>query len=165
LEDHPLKGVLFMNPGAAYLNDLEQFTTGKNFWQASLLKQIEGLTMQQALYKPSPDRHGIWQIVRHIAYWKYWALTYLNENKKLNAKEDNWAPMPEVQTEETWQEEIENLRKLNEDCISSAAKLGDEIFNSSDERIVFFRQLLYHDSYHTGQIGFLRAMQGLKPVE
>ncbi|HAX49412.1 MAG TPA: DinB family protein [Ignavibacteria bacterium] len=154
-----------MNPGAAYLNDLEQFTTGKNFWQASLLKQIEGLTMQQALYKPSPDRHGIWQIVRHIAYWKYWALTYLNENKKLNAKEDNWAPMPEVQTEETWQEEIENLRKLNEDCISSAAKLGDEIFNSSDERIVFFRQLLYHDSYHTGQIGFLRAMQGLKPVE
>ncbi|HRJ85169.1 MAG: DinB family protein [Ignavibacteria bacterium] len=154
-----------MNPGAAYLNDLEQFTTGKNFWQASLLKQIEGLTMQQALYKPSPDRHGIWQIVRHIAYWKYWALTYLNENKKLNAKEDNWAPMPEVQTEETWQEEIENLRKLNEDCISSAAKLGDEIFNSSDERIVFFRQLSYHDSYHTGQIGFLRAMQGLKPVE
>jgi len=154
-----------MNPSAAYLNDIEQFTHGKNFWQASLLKQIEGLTMQQALYKPSPDRHGIWQIVRHIAYWKYWALTYLNENKKLNAKEDNWAPMPEVQTEETWQEEIENLRKLNEDCISSAAKLGDEIFNSSDERIVFFRQLSYHDSYHTGQIGFLRAMQGLKPVE
>lgn len=154
-----------MNPSAAYLNDIEQFTHGKNFWQASLLKQIEGLNMQQALYKPSPERHGIWQIVRHIAYWKYWALTYLNENKKLNAKEDNWAPMPEVQKEDTWQEEIANLKKLNDDCISSAEKLGDEIFSSGDERIVFFRQLLYHDAYHTGQIGFLRAMQGIPPVE
>jgi len=121
--------------------------------------------MQEALYKPSPERHGIWQLVRHISYWKYWSLTYLNENKKLNAKEDNWAPLPEVQTEETWQEEITNLRKLNEDCISAAEKLGDELLTSDDEKVIYFRQLLYHDSYHTGQIGFLRAMQGLKPVE
>lgn len=154
-----------MNPDDAYLNDLKLFTIGKNFWQASLLDQVSSLTMQEALYKPSPERHGIWQLVRHISYWKYWSLTYLNENKKLNAKEDNWAPLPEVQTEETWQEEISNLRKLNEDCISAAEKLGDEIFTSDDERVIYFRQLLYHDSYHAGQIGFLRAMQGLKPVE
>lgn len=153
-----------MNPSAAYVSDLKQFTVDKNFWQASLLKQIEGLNMSEALYKPSPDRHGIWQIVRHIAYWKHWALTYLNEDKKLNAKDDNWAPMPYVQTEESWQEEIENLRKLNDECIAGAEKLGENIF-SDDEKVVFFRQLLMHDSYHTGQIGFLRAMQGLKPVE
>ena len=153
-----------MNPSAAYVSDLKQFTVDKNFWQASLLKQIEGLNMSEALYKPSPDRHGIWQIVRHIAYWKHWALTYLNEDKKLNAKDDNWAPMPYVQTEESWQEEIENLRKLNDECIAGAEKLGENIF-SDDEKVVFFRQLLQHDSYHTGQIGFLRAMQGLKPVE
>lgn len=153
-----------LNPSAAYVNDLKQFTVDKNFWQASLLKQIEGLNMSEALYKPSPDRHGIWQIVRHIAYWKHWALIYLNEDKKLNAKEDNWAPLPYVQTEESWQDEIENLRKLNSDCIASAEKLGERIY-SDEEKIVFFRQCLYHDSYHCGQIGFLRAMQGLKPVE
>lgn len=154
-----------MNPGAAYVNDLNLFTLDKNFWQASMLKQIEGLTMEQALYKPNPGRHGIWQIVRHIAYWKHWSLTYLNEDKKLNAKEDNWAPMPDVQTEETWQQEIENLRKLNYDCISAAEKLGDNIMNNNEEKIVFFRQLLYHDCYHTGQIGYLRALQGINSVE
>lgn len=153
------------NPGTSYVNDLRAFTEGKNFWQASLLKQVESITMEQALYKPSPDRHGIWQLVRHIAYWKHWALTYLNEDVKLNAKEDNWAPMPEVQTEETWQVEIANLKKLNNECIISAEKLGDELMLSTEEKIVFFRQLLYHDCYHAGQIGFLRAMQGLKPVE
>lgn len=153
-----------INSGAAYVNDLKQFTGSKNFWQASLLKQVEGLTMAQALYKPSPGRHGIWQIVRHIAYWKHWALTYLNEDVKLNAKEDNWAPMPEVQTDVTWQEEITRLKKLNDDCISSAEKLGDELMTSTEEKIIFFRQLMYHDCYHTGQIGYLRAMQGIDPV-
>ncbi len=154
-----------MNPGAAFVNDIKLFTEGKNFWQASLLKQIEGLTMEQALYKPNPGRHGIWQIVRHISYWKHWALTYLNENIPLDAKADNWAPMPEVQTEETWLEEIQKLKKLNDDCIHAAEELGDELMTSAEERIVFFRQHLYHDCYHTGQIGFLRAMQGLAPVE
>ncbi len=154
-----------MNPGASFVNDFKLFTEGKNFWQASLIKQIEGLTMEQALYKPNPGRHGIWQIVRHIAYWKHWSLTYLNEDIKLNAKADNWSPMPDVQTDETWNDEIQRLRKLNNDCIAAAEKLGDELMNSSEEKILFFRQLLYHDCYHTGQIGFLRAMQGIPPVE
>jgi hypothetical protein len=43
--------------------------------------------------------------------------------------------------------------------------LKDEIFLSTDEKVVFFRQLIFHDCYHTGQIGFLRAMQGIPPVE
>ena len=139
--------------------------TGRNFWQASLLKQIEGLTLEQALYKPSPERHGIWQLVRHIAYWKHWALTYVKENVAMNAKADNWKPLPEVQTEQSWQEEIEKLRKLNNECIKAAQKLGNELIESAEEKHVFFRQLVMHDCYHTGQIGLLRAMQGIKPVE
>lgn len=152
-------------PIGAYINDLDQFTSGKNFWQASLLKQIEGLTVEQALYKPSPDRHGIWQLVRHIAYWKHWALTYVNEGTKLNAKESNWAPLPELQNEASWQEDVNKLRALSDECRSVAEGIGDELLSSAEEKFVFFRQLLYHDCYHTGQIGFLRAMQGLKPVE
>lgn len=153
-----------MSPGASYLNDFRLFTEGKNFWQASLLKQVEGLTMSQALYKPDLNRHGIWQLIRHIAYWKHWSLKYVREGVKLNAKEDNWAPLPEVQSEETWQADVSRLKELNDECIAELEKLGDGI-TSEDERIVFFRQLLLHDAYHCGQIGYLRAMQGIKPVE
>lgn len=154
-----------LDPGAAFVNDFRLFTEGRNFWQASLLKQVEGLTMSQALYKPDLQRHGIWQIVRHIAYWKHWALTYLKENNKLNAKADNWAPLPAEQSEASWQNDIERLKNLNDECIMEAEKLGRRIMSCEDENIVFFRQLLYHDSYHCGQIGFLRAMQGIPPVE
>jgi hypothetical protein len=153
-----------LSPIGSFISDFRQFTLDKNFWQASLLKQLEGLTFEQALYIPAPDRHCIWELVRHISYWKHWALTYVKDNIPMNAKEDNWAPLPEVQSEKSWQDEIENLRKLNNECIAVAEKLGDELLESTEERYVFFRQLIMHDCYHTGQIGLLKAMQGIKPV-
>lgn len=154
-----------LSPIGSYINDFDRFTSGRNFWQASLIIQVEGLTLEQALYRPAPDRHCIWQIVRHIAYWKYWAITYLKDGLKLDAKESNWAPMPEVQNETSWQEDLNKLLSLNDQCRRLAESIGDELLCSTEEKIVFFRQLLLHDCYHTGQIGFLRAMQGIKPVE
>ena len=148
----------------SYINDLNLFEEGENFWQASLLKQLEGLNCEQALYKPFPDRHCIWELVRHISYWKHWALTYVKEGIALNAKQDNWASLPDVLNEENWLSDLQKLKMLCEDCKETAAQIGDDLFTSSEEKIVFFRQLIYHDCYHTGQIGLLRVMQGLKPV-
>ena len=154
-----------ISPPEAYVSDFRLFTVDTNFWQASLLKHVSGLTPEQALYKPSPDRHGIWQIVRHVSYWKYWALTYLTTGEKLNAREDDWGPMPDEQTETAWIAEIKRLEELNNRCIEEALKLADEIYTSPEEKVIYFRQVIFHDCYHTGQIGFLRAMQGIKPVE
>lgn len=152
-------------PINSFIHDFEQFTTGKNFWQASLIKQVEGLTVEQALYVPAPGRHCIWELVRHIAYWKLWAFTYVNTGEKLNAKEHNWAPLPEVQDENSWDKDVEYLRSMNDKCLEAAKSLGDTIFTSPEEKVVFFRQVLLHDCYHTGQIGLLRALQDIKPVE
>jgi hypothetical protein len=153
-----------VTPIQSYINDLGQFITGENFWQASLYMQLEGLSVEQAMYKPAPERHCIWELVRHIAYWKHWAVTYVNEGTKLDAKADNWRALPEVQSEDNWQADVNMLKSLHVECVKIANKVGNEIFESTDEKYVFFRQLLYHDCYHTGQIGLLRVIQGLKPA-
>lgn len=153
-----------MNSVQSYINDLDLFIEGENFWQASLLKQLEGLSAGQALYKPAEDRHCIWEVVRHINYWKHWAITYITSGEKLNAKLENWKPLPETTDEQAWKNDVDKLKSLHEECKRISAGIGDNLFNSDDEKIVFFRQLLYHDCYHTGQIGLLRAMQGIKPV-
>ena len=140
------------------------FVTGRNFWQVSLIKQLEGLDYKQALYKPADDRHCIWELVRHISYWKHWAITYVKDGVALNAKEDNWAPLPDALNEETWQADIDKLKSLHTECKKIAEGIGNDLFESTEEKIIFFRQLLYHDCYHTGQIGLLRVMQGLKPL-
>lgn len=153
-----------VTPISAYVNDLDLFITGKNFWQASLYAQLEGLTVENALYKPAPERHCIWELVRHMSYWKYWAVTYVTKGEKLYARDDDWRELPEVQTEENWQADVTYLKSLHDECVKISEGIGNDMFESTDEKIVFFRQLLYHDCYHTGQVGLLRVMQGLKPA-
>src|SRR2546425_6427033 len=58
-----------MTPKDLLLHHLE-YTFEKEAWQPSLAMAIEGLTAQQAAWKPAPERHSIWQIVRHVAHWK-----------------------------------------------------------------------------------------------
>ena len=153
-----------MSPVQSYLSDIEAFIEGENFWQASLLKQLDGVNFEQALYKPAPDRHCIWEVVRHINFWKHWAITYVKDGVKLNAKEENWKHLPVILNENTWQEDLNELKSLNEQCKKITSGIGDDLFTSDDEKFIFFRQLLYHDCYHTGQIGLLRVLQGMKPV-
>jgi len=44
-------------------------------------------------------------------------------------------------------------------------KFGVKLFDADDGTANFLRQIINHDSYHCGQIGLLRVMQGLKPIE
>jgi len=153
------------DPKNAFLNDAAQFFSGKNFWQASLIQQLTGLTCQHALWRPSPERHCIWEYLRHMNYWKEWAIVYVKDNEKLNAKERNWEALPEIQNEENWQAEIEKAKLIHEHFTNVAEKLGNSLYESTEENIMFFRQVLQHDSYHTGQIGLMRALQGVNPVD
>ncbi len=150
---------------SAFLNDCKKFFFGKNFWQAGLLEQVSTLKFEQALWKPAPDRHCIWEYLRHINFWKEWAIIYVKEGTKMNAKEKNWAALPEKLDEENWQAEIEKTKLIHEHFTNVAESIGNKIYESKQESIIFFRQVLLHDSYHSGQIGLMRALQGIKAVE
>ena len=44
----------------------------KRAWQGTNLRgSLRGLTAQEAAWRPAPERHNIWEIVLHAAYWKY----------------------------------------------------------------------------------------------
>lgn len=153
-----------LNPIDSFLAESDLYFYGDNFWQAPLYKQVESLNVEQALWRPADDKHCIWQLVRHLNYWKYWALKYAKESEKENAKEFNWAPLPGEKSESSWQADVDNMKKLQEQFKSLCLSLGDSLFSSTEEKIVFLRTVLYHDAYHSGQIGLLRSLQGIKPV-
>jgi len=46
------------------------YTFDKEAWQPPLGKVVQGLNAQQAAWRPAPERHSIWQIVRHVTHWK-----------------------------------------------------------------------------------------------
>jgi hypothetical protein len=147
-----------------FLYDLDQFFFGGNSWQGGLYQQIENLTIEQALWKPMPDRHSIWAMLLHINFWKSYTLAIVRGTEKPPA-EGNWVNPPEKPGEADWQKELERTRALHEDIKDAVVKMGDKLFSIEDRPSNHLRQIICHDAYHAGQIGINRVMQGLKPIE
>lgn len=144
-----------------FLKDLDAYFYGPNFWQAGLYPQVKDLTLEQALWKPSPDRHCIWDVVLHLNSWKWFAVENLKGNRIESMKEYNWIKLPDNLDENKWKAEIEKLKSFHEEFKELAKKADPSFFDPSEKISGYTRESIYH----CGQIGFLRALQGLKSVE
>ena len=145
------------------------FEKGRGLWAYSLLDVLDGLTAEQAAWKPQGgSTKSIWEIVRHVAFWKDalrqrleggpWADTSGHEEK-------GWPPAPEA-SEEAWAETLEQLRRCQERLVQAVGKLKDDQLNEPfpDEEEPMGEHLfglIAHDTYHTGQILLLRQLQGI----
>lgn len=152
-------------PLEAHLKDMDSFFYGENRWQAGLYALIKDLTIEQVVWKPSPDRHCIWEVVKHVLFWKLYATATFLEITKPDWETGNWAELPPSPSEKSWKLELENLKNSHEELKNVVKNFGDELFNIQNKRSNYIREMTNHDSYHAGQIGLLRVMQGLKPIE
>src|SRR5213076_841283 len=76
----------------------------------NLRSAIRGLIANQAFWRPAPERHSIWELVLHCAYWKYAVRRRLTGEKRgsFARKGSNWLPMPEP-SEKAWREDVKLL--------------------------------------------------------
>ena len=152
------------------LIDHLEYTFEKEAWQPPLATAVQGLTAEQAAWKPSPERHSIWQIVRHVILWKRDVL-------------QAWAGHPsdfEQMTEGDWQEaagdqaawevDVQALHDIYAEFRQRLEVLDDEGLQrafrwqqATQPQAVVLRLLrgFTHDIYHAGQIQYLRALQGI----
>jgi len=144
------------------------FTEG--LWAASWSKSIEGLTAAQAAWQP-PDaaslhgqagkRHSIWQIVLHMCLWReHWLRKLAGKTTpKEELEEQNFPKLSDL-SEGAW-------AAARARFIESQKQIGAALANPvvSEEQFGGIAHFLPHDCYHFGQINYLRAMQGLKPIE
>ena len=55
-----------------YLLDALDEAFDKKSWHGTNLRgSVRGLPVREAVWKPAPGRHSIWEIALHAAYWKY----------------------------------------------------------------------------------------------
>ena len=53
------------------LDSLDEAFDKKSWHGPNLRGAIRGVTAAQAAWRPAPDRHSIWELTLHAAYWKY----------------------------------------------------------------------------------------------
>ncbi|MBC8108946.1 MAG: DinB family protein [Anaerolineae bacterium] len=149
----------------AMLESWDEFNK-TNTWFAGIQNAFDGLTPQQAAWKPDAGgagakgaRHSIWQVLNHICYWRE-VVAKRSVTKQQPAEEEiarmNWEE-PTEPTESAWRQSRERLtrsQRLIRDVIESGALTYEK-----------FKYVIPHDAYHVGQAMYVRALQGMKPIE
>jgi DinB superfamily len=133
----------------------------KRTWHGPNLKQsIRGVTAEQAAWRPCRQRHNIWEITLHAAYWKYVVRRRIQGQKRgsFALKGSNFFPRPErgKANEAAWEADEELLGREHRALDEAIEKL---LKKSRAEK--FLPQLwgiAFHDVYHVGQIRLLRRL-------
>ncbi len=151
-----------------------KYTFEEESWQPPLAQAIEGLTAAQAAWKPAPQRHSIWQIVRHVTHWKRGVLD------AWDGRPHDFAEMERRDWEEisgndaAWQAEARALHEVSRQLWTRVQAADDAVLTSlmptytgssgsrtKVPRAIRIVRMATHDIYHAGQIRYIRALQGV----
>jgi len=142
---------------------------GGGEWHAPLMKMVEHLSTDQALWRPAPERKCIWEIVRHLNFWREHLLARVKGRPVPDWRAHNWT-LPERTDDEAWRAELEKLRAVNDELVAWLKERPAAELLAADEQgepgeLTWVLGITLHDSYHVGQIATLRALMGLPSVE
>lgn len=137
---------------------LRQFQTtwNKEDWFVPVSIAVDGLTAQQAMWKPSDSSHSVGQLTYHLLFWNKQSLDKFNGRKPDNFDGNNNETFTTF-TQESWTKTVKDLNQVMQDW-ETAIKTADESKLKSWYPII--ANINTHNAYHTGQILYIRKLAG-----
>ena len=142
--------------------------TGFKPWHggASVLGSLRGVSVEVAAWKPYPDRHSIWELALHIAYWNYAVWRRITDAGEggFPRSPSNWPAAPEPPDPEAWDEDRRLVREWHDRLVAAIEGFdGHRLDEPAGEGAkTSFADLitgvLLHDTYHAGQIQIMKRL-------
>ena len=157
------------NPQVALLLDLIDQAFDHQSWHGTNLRgSIRGLRVEDAVWRPSPGRHNIWEVVVHAAYWKYIVRRRILSEARgsFPLQGSNWfIRPPDVKpTEQEWKQDVKLLVDTHRSMRAAVAGLTDAQLRikpkgSKVSNLALITGIASHDLYHAGQIQLLKRLR------
>lgn len=148
-----------------FLINVLDSTFDKEIWYAPLKHAIEGVTAEQASWRPAVEAtKTIWENVNHLIYYKERLVADLESREwthKLSGDE-NFYLTEQSNEDKEWKKVIERAENVHRSLrqILSGTSVEELDQNSLEGKLL---DIFLHDAYHTGQIIQIRKMQGSWP--
>ncbi len=139
------------------LLDLLDEAFDKKSWHGPNLRgSLRGVTAEVAAWRPGDDRHNIWELTLHAAYWKYVARRRLSGERRgsFALPGSNFFMRPIEATEAAWKADIKILSAEHRKLRAVVSKLASPTRAQGHT----IRGVAAHDLYHAGQIRLLRRL-------
>jgi hypothetical protein len=142
-------------------------TYDKESWYAPLRHAVEGVTAEQAMWKPAGEAmKSIWENVNHLIYYKE-RLVAKMEGREWTQNLDGDATFnltEQSNDDKAWQEVVKRAENINRALREILNKTSSEELDQ-DSLEGKLLDIFLHDAYHTGQIIQIRKMQGSWPSQ
>ena len=155
-----------LDPAVAMLLALVDAGFDRRSWHGTNLRgALRGVTPAQALWRPGRERHNIWEIVAHAAYWKYTVRRRLTGETRgsFALRGSNFFPAPNTATRTAWRDNVALLTREHRRLRDAAERLEDRdlarpVGRGRDTIGEVVRGVAAHDLYHTGQIQLIKRL-------
>ena len=154
------------DPAVAVLLDLVDEGFDRRSWHGTNLRgALRGLPVARAVWRPGRERHNIWEIVTHAAYWKYAVRRRLTGEKRggFALPGSDFFPAPKRGTQTAWRDNVALLTSEHRLLRAVVAGLEDRdlahpVGRGQDTIGGLVRGIAAHDLYHAGQIQLIKRM-------
>lgn len=140
-------------------------TFEKESWYAPLKPAIDGLTAEQAMWRPMGEAtKTIWENVNHLIYYKERLTAKLEEREwtqNLDGDETFYFT-EQINDDKEWIAIVERAEKVQRSLREALSKTTTEVLEQNSLEVKLL-DIMLHDAYHTGQIIQIRKMQGSWP--
>jgi uncharacterized damage-inducible protein DinB len=134
-------------------------------WYLSFHESVEGVTEEEAIWKPDQESHSIAEIVQHLIHWnKIWQTRYeMSDFDAVNTLEENaktfhaTQDVPFADLKNELLDILLNWQTLITDEQSLDTKVQG--FPVEAEWWAIIGNAATHNAYHIGQIVYLRKMK------
>jgi uncharacterized damage-inducible protein DinB len=142
-------------------SQLKRAQEGQAWHGPSLRESLDGVTAEQAVAKPIPNAHSVWELVNHVIAWEQIARRRLEGAEEIDVPDEaNFPPVTDA-SEAAWQATLQSLEASNRSLRESIKKIDDakleEITPGASYSIyVLLHGVIQHNLYHAGQIAILK---------
>jgi hypothetical protein len=160
------RGASSANPVIALLLEVMDQAFDQKSWHGTTLRgALRGLTPAHALWRPAANRHNIWELTLHAAYWKYAVRRRLAGDAigSFDRKPSNWPAIPDPADNRAWKRDVVFLENEHRKLREVVWGLSPAALSLRSPRGVWTnRQEIHgvaaHDLYHTGQIQLIKRL-------
>ena len=141
---------------------------GTRLWHggATVIGALRGVKPEAAAWKPAPDRHSIWNLTLHVAYWNYavWRRVTGAPHGGFPRSPSDFPDPPEEITAEAWKKDRALVREYHDimrETMQSfdPSRLDDACREQSQYTYGdLLTGIVLHDTYHAGQIQMMKRL-------
>lgn len=151
---------------AILLQMLDEAYYSKSWHGSNLRGSLRNVAPKEAEWRPARNRHNIWEIAVHAAYWKYVVRRRILGEKRgsFPLKGSNWFARPQVSRARAWREDLVLLDEMHASLRGAVSTLSARDLHATPpgvkaSALVLVAGIIHHDVYHAGQIQLLKRLQ------